>query len=144
VHRQPPVHPGEPVGQAGQPLALRVGAAEAVVTDHDPQHVAVPGGWQTLADAHAGQALTAPGQFDIGLRPGVPAASYAQSIGTRLGSSYATSLNTRNSVVVSLMLGLIGTLTVLLALVAGLGVLNTWSCTPVTGCTTWACCGPSG
>jgi putative ABC transport system permease protein len=34
-------------------------------------------------------------------------------------------VNSRNSVVVSLMLGLIGTLTVLLALVAGLGVLNT-------------------
>ncbi len=34
-------------------------------------------------------------------------------------------LNLRNSAIVTLMLGLIGTLTVLLAAVAGLGVLNT-------------------
>ncbi|MGH3122617.1 MAG: ABC transporter permease, partial [Streptosporangiaceae bacterium] len=106
----------------GRPIPLRI-----VGEDFDARSrgVSVITDWQTLADAHVGTALTAPGQYDIGLRPGVSPASYAQSIGTRLGSSYSTSLNTRNSVVVSLMLGLIGTLTVLLALVAGLGVLNT-------------------
>jgi len=106
----------------GTPIPLRI-----VGEDFDARSrgVSVITDWQTLADAHLGPALTEPGQYDIGLRPGVSAASYAQSIGARLGSSYSTSLNTRNSVVVSLMLGLIGTLTVLLALVAGLGVLNT-------------------
>jgi putative ABC transport system permease protein len=106
----------------GTPIPLRI-----VGEDFDARSrgVSVITDWQTLADAHLGPALTAPGQYDIGLRPGVSAGSYAQSIGARLGSSYAASLNTRNSVVVSLMLGLIGTLTVLLALVAGLGVLNT-------------------
>ncbi len=106
----------------GRPIPLRI-----VGEDFDAHNrgVSVITDWQTLADAHLGPALTAPGQYDIGLRPGVSPASYAQSLGTRLGSSYSTSLNTRNSVVVSLMLGLIGTLTVLLALVAGLGVLNT-------------------
>ena len=48
-----------------------------------------------------------------------------EMVGIPVGSSYSTSLNSRISVVVSLMLGLIGTLTLLLALVAGLGVLNT-------------------
>ncbi len=75
--------------------------------------------------AAAGPALTAPDQYDVGLRPGVSLDSYTQSLGNRLGSAYAVQLNTTNSVVINLMLGLIGTLTVLLALVAGLGVLNT-------------------
>jgi putative ABC transport system permease protein len=75
--------------------------------------------------AAAGPALTAPDQYDVGLRPGVSLDSYTQSLSSRLGSAYGVSLNTRNSVVINMMLGLIGTLTVLLALVAGLGVLNT-------------------
>ena len=106
----------------GKPIPLRI-----VGEDFDARGrgVSVITGWQTLADARLGPALTAPGQYDVGLRPGVSPASYAQSLGARLGSSYSTGLNTRNSVVVSLMLGLIDTLTVLLALVAGLGVLNT-------------------
>ncbi len=106
----------------GTPIALRI-----VGEDFDAQDrgVSVITDWQTLADAHLSPALTAPGQYDVGLRPGVSPASYARSIGSRLGSSYSTFLNTRNSVVVSLMLGVIGTLTLLLALVAGLGVLNT-------------------
>ncbi len=106
----------------GRPIPLRI-----VGEDFDAQNrgVSVITGWQTLADAHVGAALTAPGQYDVGLRPGVSPASYARSLGTRLGSGYAASLNLRNSVVVNLMLGLIGALTALLALVAGLGVLNT-------------------
>ena len=91
--------------------------------DSEGRGVSVITDTRTLAAA--GQALTAPGQYDIGLRPGVSLDSYTQSLGSRLGSAYAVSLNTRNSVVINMMLGLIGTLTVLLALVAGLGVLNT-------------------
>ncbi len=75
--------------------------------------------------ARAGRALTAPDEYDIQPRPGVSLDSYTRSLGNRLGPAYPVSLNTRNSAVVNLMLGLIGTLTVLLALVAGLGVLNT-------------------
>ncbi len=91
--------------------------------DSEGRGVSVITDTRTLAPA--GPALTAPDQYDIGLRPGVSVDSYTQSLGHRLGSAYGVSLNTRNSVVVNLMLGLIGTLTVLLALVAGLGVLNT-------------------
>ncbi|HEY2130598.1 MAG TPA: ABC transporter permease [Streptosporangiaceae bacterium] len=91
--------------------------------DSEGRGVSVITDTRTLAPA--GPALAAPDQYDIGLRPGVSVDSYTQSLGHRLGSAYGVSLNTRNSVVVNLMLGLIGTLTVLLALVAGLGVLNT-------------------
>jgi putative ABC transport system permease protein len=106
----------------GRPIPVRI-----VGEDFDARSrgVSVITDWRTLAGAHVGPALTAPGQYDVGLRPGVSPASYARSLGARLGSSYSASLNLRNSVVVSLMLGLIGALTVLLALVAGLGVLNT-------------------
>lgn len=75
--------------------------------------------WATLARVDAG--LAQPDQYDVGLRPGVSPAAYAQALGHRLGSGYSVYLNSRNSPVVSLMLGLIGTLTVLLAVVAGLG-----------------------
>ncbi len=60
--------------------------------DADDRGVSVITDWQTLADAHLGPAWTAPGQYDVGLRPGVSPASYAQSLGSRLGSRYSTSL----------------------------------------------------
>jgi putative ABC transport system permease protein len=91
--------------------------------DADGRGVSVITDTRTLAPA--GQAQTEPTQYDIGLRPGVSLGSYSSALGQRLGSGYGVSENIRNSVVVNLMLGLIGTLTVLLALVAGLGVLNT-------------------
>ena len=52
----------------GRPIPLRI-----VGEDFDAQNrgVSVITDWQTLADAHLGPALTAPGQYDIGLRPGV-------------------------------------------------------------------------
>jgi putative ABC transport system permease protein len=79
--------------------------------------------WQTVAGASPSLAL--PDQYDVGLRPGTSASAYAQGLGSKLGSAYAVSLNSRNSPVVDLMLGLIGALTLMLAAVAGLGVLNT-------------------
>ena len=80
-------------------------------------------GWQTLARVSPSQAL--PDQYDVGLRPGTSAAAYAQALGSRLGTDYAVGLNSRKSDVVTLMISLIGTLTLLLSIVAGLGVLNT-------------------
>ena len=104
------------------PLRVRI-----VGEDFDSQGrgVSVVTDWRTLAGAHVPAALSEPDQYDVGLRPGVSADGYVQALGQRLGSGYGAQVNTRNSVVVNLMLGLIGTLTVLLALVAGLGVLNT-------------------
>jgi putative ABC transport system permease protein len=78
--------------------------------------------WQTVASADPG--LAQPDQYDVDLRPGTSASAYAQALGNRLGSSWGVSLNSRNSQVVDIMLGLIGALTLMLAVVAGLGVLN--------------------
>ncbi len=78
--------------------------------------------WQTLAAVQPGLAAN---QFDLGLRPGTSEAAYIQGLQSRLGQQYPVVSNQRNSTVVDLMIGLIGTLTLLLTIVAGLGVLNT-------------------
>jgi putative ABC transport system permease protein len=77
---------------------------------------------QTLAAASP--SLAVPSQYDVGLRPGYSATAYAQAVQSRLGNNYFTSINNRKSVVIDLMLAIIGMLTVMLAVVAGLGVLN--------------------
>ena len=79
-------------------------------------------GWQTLARLDP---ALAPAADDIALTPGTPAAGYARSLQSRLGSVFFVLVNQRNSDVLDVMIALIGTLTLLLAIVAGLGVLNT-------------------
>jgi putative ABC transport system permease protein len=66
-----------------------------------------------------------PDQFDVGLRPGTSASTYANALNRRLGPDYGVELNARGPAVVDAMIGLIGTLAALLAAVAALGVLNT-------------------
>ena len=85
--------------------------------------VSVITSWQTLNAANPG--LAQPDQYGVGLRAGTSPAAYSQALARTLGSRYMIFRNNRNSPVVTLMLGLIGTLTLLLAVVAGLGVLNT-------------------
>jgi putative ABC transport system permease protein len=77
--------------------------------------------WQTLASADPG---LAPSQYAIGLRAGTSAVSYAAALRARLGPGYATLLTGVSSAIVR-MLWLIGSLTLLLAIAAALGVLNT-------------------
>jgi putative ABC transport system permease protein len=79
--------------------------------------------WQTLDRVNPGQAL--PDQYDVGLRPGTSAAAYSQALGSRLGPAYTVALRTRKAEAVVIMISLIGTLTLLLSIVAALGVLNT-------------------
>ena len=64
-------------------------------------------------------------QYDVALRPGTAAASYANALATALGPSYSVSANTAAPSEFAAVIGLIATLTLLLAAVAGLGVLNT-------------------
>jgi putative ABC transport system permease protein len=77
--------------------------------------------WATLARAEPGLAAAS---FDVGLRPGTSAAGYARAVDAALGSGYSAGVNSHNKGL-PIILGLIGTLTLLLAAVAGLGVLNT-------------------
>jgi len=77
--------------------------------------------WQTLARADRGLAASL---YDVGLRPGVSPGAYAQELSAALGSGYSASVNSNNKGL-PIVDGLIGTLALLLAVVAGLGVLNT-------------------
>jgi putative ABC transport system permease protein len=63
-------------------------------------------------------------QYDVGLRPGTSPSSYAEALDATLGTSYSANLNDRTKGL-PIIIGLIATLTLLLAIVAGLGVLNT-------------------
>ncbi|HEX4063936.1 MAG TPA: ABC transporter permease [Streptosporangiaceae bacterium] len=88
----------------------------------DNRGVSVVTDWRTLAAASP--AMAQPDQIDVALRPGISVSAYAQAVGNRLGAGYAVNVNSRKSVVVNLMFGVIGLLTLMLAVVAGLGVLN--------------------
>ncbi len=61
--------------------------------------------------------------YDVALRPGTSPEAYVHALGSTLGPYADVSINGKDPFVVALI-GLIGTLT-LLAVVAGLGVLNT-------------------
>ncbi len=77
--------------------------------------------FQTLAAADPGLTLAT---YDVGLRPGTDPHAYAASLGRSLGSGSSLSLNTNDPFFLTLT-ALIALLTLLLAVVAGLGVLNT-------------------
>ena len=79
-------------------------------------------GLPTLAGLDPGLAV---GQYDVALKPGVNATAYANAVGRVLGLNY--SVNTQSDSLPELLaiLSLVATLTLLLAAVAGLGVLNT-------------------
>jgi putative ABC transport system permease protein len=80
--------------------------------------------WQTLARAGHGPFQLVPGAYDVALRPGTNPVAYAYALGHALGPDYGISVNS-NDAFFTTLLGLIGVLTLLLAVVAGLGVLNT-------------------
>jgi putative ABC transport system permease protein len=77
--------------------------------------------WQTLASADPG--LEA-GVYDVGLRPGTSPSAYARQVEAALGQGYVAGVNSNNKGL-PLVLGLIGSLALLLAIAAGLGVLST-------------------
>ena len=80
--------------------------------------------WRTLAAADRRLTFDT---YNVALRPGTSPDAYVQALGRTLGphASYInTSINSRDPFVL-VLIGLIGTLTLLLAIMAGLGVLNT-------------------
>ena len=66
-----------------------------------------------------------PDQYDVALTPGTNAVAYADATGAKLGRFYQASTNGSSSSQFFVIIGLVATLTLLLAAVAGLGVLNT-------------------
>jgi putative ABC transport system permease protein len=90
----------------------------------------VPGGpgqpamltsWQTLGGASAGLTVQ---QYDVGLRTGTDPGAYADALNHALFPMFFASANGNDPFYLTLT-ALIGTLTLLIALAAGLGVLNT-------------------
>jgi putative ABC transport system permease protein len=121
-----------------------VGDQITIVANGKPIHVRIVGqvfatrntglfmitDWQTVAGAWGGAGpgpgrTAGPQVFDIGLKPGVSATAYARSLQAKLGQNSYVAVNNEASDVVDLMISLIGTLTLLLIIAAGLGVLNT-------------------
>ncbi len=81
--------------------------------------------WRTLAATDPGltpDPLNA--QYDVGLRPGTDPNAYVQALGPKLGPNYGVSINQRGNGA-TIAIALAGTLTLLLSIAAGLGVLNT-------------------
>ena len=80
--------------------------------------------WRTLTAADPGltpDPLNA--QYDVGLRPGTDPTAYVHALGPKLGSNYGVSINQNGGAAIAITLA--GTLTLLLSIAAGLGVLNT-------------------
>jgi putative ABC transport system permease protein len=67
----------------------------------------------------------APDQYDVALTAGTSAHAYANAVGAKLGQFYQVSSNSDSSSQFFVIIGMVTTLTLLLAAVAGLGVLNT-------------------
>jgi putative ABC transport system permease protein len=67
----------------------------------------------------------APTQYDVALKPGTDAVAYAAALGRALGPDYQAGVTSDSSPQLLAVLGLVGVLMLLLAAVAGLGVLNT-------------------
>ena len=90
----------------------------------DPQGRGTPAmltSWQTLGGTRAGLTVQ---QYDVGLRPGTDPNAYADAVTHALLPSFSASATTNDPFYLTLS-ALIGTLTLLIALAAGLGVLNT-------------------
>jgi putative ABC transport system permease protein len=79
-------------------------------------------GLPTLSALDPGLAV---GQYDVALKPGTAVQPYANALTTALGDNYNVNTNSTDSTTFTAIIGLIATLTLLLAAVAGLGVLNT-------------------
>ena len=115
----------------GDTVTFSVGGARVTariageVFDTDNRGLLMLTDWGTLAAVDRG--LT-PDLYDVALRPGTSPGAYARALGRALGGTlgpYADlSLNDRDPFFLTLI-GLVGILTLLLAVVAGLGVLNT-------------------
>jgi putative ABC transport system permease protein len=78
--------------------------------------------WRTLTAADPGLTPDLTAQYDVGL-PGTDPAAYVRTLGAKLGSNYGVSINQDSGAAIAIALA--GTLTLLLSIAAGLGVLNT-------------------
>jgi putative ABC transport system permease protein len=112
----------------GDTITVTVGghtvSARIVGEVFDPQgsdQPALIASWQTLGGTAAGLTIA---QYDVGLRPGVSADSYANALNQALGPAFTANVPPGRQFY-QIAISLIGILTLLMAVVAALGVLNT-------------------
>ena len=108
-------------GLGGHAIPVRI---VGEVFDQEHNGLTMLTDWRTLTAADPG--LTpdpSNAQYDVGLRPGTDPRAYVRALGPKLGSSYGVSINQNGGAAIAIALA--GTLTLLLSIAAGLGVLNT-------------------
>jgi len=108
-------------GLGGRAIPVRI-VGEVFDQEHDGLTMVTD--WRTLTAADPG--LTPDpmnSQYDVGLRPGTNPVAYVRMLGPKLGSNYSVSINQNGGAAIAIALA--GTLTLLLSIAAGLGVLNT-------------------
>jgi putative ABC transport system permease protein len=78
----------------------------------------------SAATLHEVDPAAGPSQYGVALKPGTDARAYANAVSAALGSSLAVTVNTGGSHLVAVVT-LVAMLTIVIIVVAGLGVLNT-------------------
>jgi putative ABC transport system permease protein len=106
------------VSSGGRHITVRVAGEVLDTAGGSPVMI---GGLSTLAAVDPG---LSPGQYQVALAPGTDAASYLATLSSALGPSYLVAPNTRGGSDIDAIVGLVAALTLLVAVVAGLGVLN--------------------
>ena len=108
-------------GASGRAIPVRI-VGEVFDSQHDGLTMLTD--WRTLTAADPG--LTpdpSNAQYDVGLRPGTDPRAYVRALGPKLGPNDGVSINQSGDAAIAIALA--GTLTLLLSIAAGLGVLNT-------------------
>ena len=82
----------------------------------------VIGSMSTLSAVDPG---LSPSQYQVALAPGTDVGSYVNTLSSALGKGYLVTVNNSGGAVLPAILGLVAAMTLLIAVVAGLGVLNT-------------------
>src|SRR5262249_39053658 len=105
----------------GKPVTVRI--AGEVFDPQGNDQPALLTSWQTLGGAPAGLAIA---QYDVGLKPGTDPGGYADAVNQALGSwaPFFASVPSSGQFY-TIAESLIAVLTLMIAVVAGLGVLNT-------------------
>jgi putative ABC transport system permease protein len=113
------VYPSGTAGAGAEPVTVRI-AGEVFDPSSGPGVYAAA---QTLPGTAAAQDFW---QWNIGLRPGTTAADYTQAVNARLGSgSPFMAVPPGGGQFYAVAIGLVGLLSLMVAIAAGLGVLNT-------------------
>jgi putative ABC transport system permease protein len=103
----------------GKQTTVQIAGEVFDTADGKPEMI---GALSTLSAADPG---LAPNEYQVGLAPGTDTGSYVNALGHALGKGYLVDVHNSGSAQLRAILGLVGALTLLIAVVAGLGVLNT-------------------